>query len=64
MNHQMHLYMKKNTRISGRDMFGKWGNILYNIKKEGGIAGKVSKALLGVSYVSKKMGKIMVHTHE
>ncbi|CAG8795854.1 42658_t:CDS:2, partial [Gigaspora margarita] len=27
-------------------MFGKWGNILYNIKKEGGIAEKVSKALL------------------
>ncbi|CAJ0643571.1 6071_t:CDS:2 [Entrophospora sp. SA101] len=40
------LIYEKNTRISGRDMFGKWGNILYNIKKEGGIAGKVSKALL------------------
>ncbi|CAG8632368.1 2478_t:CDS:2, partial [Diversispora eburnea] len=34
------------TRITGSDMFGKWGNILYNIKKEGGTAGKVSKALL------------------
>ncbi|CAG8686129.1 14118_t:CDS:2, partial [Racocetra fulgida] len=36
----------KNIRITGKDMFGKWGIILYNIKKEGGIAGKVSKALL------------------
>ncbi|CAG8836199.1 5141_t:CDS:2, partial [Racocetra persica] len=40
------LIYDKNTRISGRDMFGKWENILYNIKKEGGIARKVSKALL------------------
>ncbi|CAG8765248.1 5312_t:CDS:2, partial [Racocetra persica] len=37
---------EKNTHISRRDMFGKWENILYNIKKEGEIAGKVSKALL------------------
>ncbi|CAG8849912.1 30892_t:CDS:2, partial [Racocetra persica] len=34
------LIYEKNTRISGRDMFSKWGNILYNIKKEGRIAGK------------------------
>ncbi|CAG8686726.1 15841_t:CDS:2, partial [Dentiscutata heterogama] len=34
------LIYEKNTRISERDMFGKWGNILYNIKKEGEIAGK------------------------
>ncbi|CAG8831608.1 3418_t:CDS:2, partial [Gigaspora rosea] len=27
-------------------MFGEWGNILYKIKKEGGIEGKVSKTLL------------------
>ncbi|CAG8486644.1 1713_t:CDS:2 [Ambispora gerdemannii] len=40
------LIYEKNIRISGSDMFGKWGNILYNIKKEGGTAGKVSKALL------------------
>ncbi|RHZ89406.1 hypothetical protein Glove_14g2 [Diversispora epigaea] len=40
------LIYEKNTRINGKDMFGKWGNILYNIKKEGGTAGKVSKALL------------------
>ncbi|CAG8849047.1 423_t:CDS:2, partial [Gigaspora margarita] len=40
------LIYEKNTCISGSDMFGKWGNILYNIKKEGGTAGKVSKALL------------------
>ncbi|RHZ89313.1 hypothetical protein Glove_16g34 [Diversispora epigaea] len=40
------LIYEKNTRINGKDMFGKWGNILYNIKKEGGIAGKVGKALL------------------
>ncbi|CAG8652063.1 2508_t:CDS:2, partial [Paraglomus brasilianum] len=35
-----------NVRITGKDMFGEWGNILYNIKKEGETAGKVSKALL------------------
>ncbi|CAG8669839.1 6663_t:CDS:2, partial [Paraglomus brasilianum] len=40
------LIYRKNTCVSGSDMFGKWGNILYNIKKEGGTAGKVSKALL------------------
>ncbi|RHZ79323.1 hypothetical protein Glove_149g153 [Diversispora epigaea] len=40
------LIYEKNTRITGKDMFGEWGNILYNIKKEGGTAGKVSKALL------------------
>ncbi|CAG8797550.1 23552_t:CDS:1, partial [Gigaspora rosea] len=40
------LIYEKNTCISGSDMFGIWGNILYNIKKEGGTAGKVSKALL------------------
>ncbi|CAG8653274.1 9828_t:CDS:2, partial [Diversispora eburnea] len=34
------------TRITGSDMFGKWDNILYNIKKEGGTTGKVSKVLL------------------
>ncbi|CAG8483253.1 11149_t:CDS:2 [Cetraspora pellucida] len=34
------LIYEKNTCISGSDMFGKWGNILYNIKKEGGTAGK------------------------
>src|SRR5207237_8978304 len=27
-------------------MFDEWGKMLYNIKKEGGTAGKVSKALL------------------
>ncbi|CAG8637583.1 17017_t:CDS:1 [Acaulospora morrowiae] len=37
---------ERNVRITEKDMFGEWGNILYNIKKEGGIAGKVSKALL------------------
>ncbi|RHZ75035.1 hypothetical protein Glove_218g53 [Diversispora epigaea] len=40
------LIYEKNTRINGKDMFGKWGNILYNIKKEGGTVGKVGKALL------------------
>src|SRR6185369_17131320 len=40
------LIYEKNTCVSGSDMFGKWGNILYKIKKEGGTAGKVSKALL------------------
>ena len=40
------LIYEKNIRITGKDMFGEWGNILYNIKKEGGTAGKVSKALL------------------
>ncbi|CAG8668453.1 13988_t:CDS:2 [Acaulospora morrowiae] len=40
------LIYERNVRITGKDMFGKWGNILYNIKKEGGTAGKVSKALL------------------
>ncbi|RHZ89290.1 hypothetical protein Glove_16g51 [Diversispora epigaea] len=39
------LIYEKNTRINGKDMFGKWGNILYNIKKEGGIAGKVAPLL-------------------
>ncbi|RHZ81977.1 hypothetical protein Glove_115g114 [Diversispora epigaea] len=40
------LIYEKNTRINGKDMFGKWGNILYNIKKKGGTVEKVSKALL------------------
>ncbi|CAG8636289.1 10854_t:CDS:2, partial [Diversispora eburnea] len=40
------LIYERNVRITGKDMFGEWGNILYNIKKEGGTAGKVSKALL------------------
>ncbi|CAG8547360.1 16443_t:CDS:2, partial [Cetraspora pellucida] len=40
------LIYKRNVRITGKDMFGEWGNILYKIKKEDGIEGKVSKALL------------------
>ncbi|CAG8651213.1 12570_t:CDS:2 [Ambispora leptoticha] len=40
------LICEKNTHISGKDMFEEWGNILYNIKKEGGVAGEVSKKLL------------------
>ncbi|CAG8736509.1 18472_t:CDS:1 [Acaulospora morrowiae] len=40
------LIYEKNTHITGSDMFGKWSNILYNIKKEGGTVEKVSKALL------------------
>ncbi|RHZ67234.1 hypothetical protein Glove_302g42 [Diversispora epigaea] len=40
------LIYERNVRITGKDMFGEWGNILYNIKKEGGTAEKVSKALL------------------
>ena len=40
------LIYERNIRITGKNMFGEWGNILYNIKKEGGTAGKVSKALL------------------
>ncbi|CAG8714908.1 3644_t:CDS:2, partial [Cetraspora pellucida] len=34
------LIYEKNTCINESNMFGKWRNILYNIKKEGGIAGK------------------------
>src|SRR5437764_14705723 len=34
---------ERNECITGKDMFGEWGNILYNIKKEGGTAGKVIK---------------------
>ncbi|CAJ0630229.1 10738_t:CDS:2 [Entrophospora sp. SA101] len=40
------LIYERNVHITGKDMFGEWGNILYKIKKEGGIEGKVSKALL------------------
>ncbi|CAG8480231.1 2148_t:CDS:2 [Scutellospora calospora] len=40
------LIYEKNTGISRSNIFGKWRNILYNIKKEGGIAGKVNKVLL------------------
>ncbi|CAG8673756.1 18651_t:CDS:2, partial [Acaulospora morrowiae] len=40
------LIYERNVCITGKNMFEEWGNILYNIKKEGGIAGKVSKALL------------------
>ncbi|CAG8721554.1 4489_t:CDS:2, partial [Dentiscutata heterogama] len=29
-----------------KDIFGEWDNILYKIKKEGGIEGKVIKTLL------------------
>ncbi|CAG8640166.1 2005_t:CDS:2, partial [Diversispora eburnea] len=34
------LIYEKNIHITGSDMFEKWGNILYNIKKEGGTAEK------------------------
>ncbi|CAG8658837.1 7890_t:CDS:2, partial [Scutellospora calospora] len=34
------LIYEKKTYINGSNMFGKWGNILYNIKKEGEIARK------------------------
>ena len=40
------LIYERNTHITGKEMFEEWGNILYNIKKEGEIARKVSKALL------------------
>ncbi|CAG8606367.1 3063_t:CDS:2, partial [Scutellospora calospora] len=40
------LIYERNVCITGKNMFGEWGNILYKIKKEGGIEGKVSKALL------------------
>ncbi|RIB03540.1 hypothetical protein C2G38_2224776 [Gigaspora rosea] len=40
------LIYEKNTCVSGSDMFSKWGNILYNIKKEGRTTRKISKALL------------------
>jgi hypothetical protein len=40
------LIYERNVRITGKNMFGEWGKMLYNIKKEGGTAGKVSKALL------------------
>ncbi|CAG8510137.1 2386_t:CDS:2, partial [Scutellospora calospora] len=40
------LIYERNVHITEKDMFGEWGNILYKIKKEDGIEGKVSKALL------------------
>jgi len=30
------LIYEPSKRISGREMFGEWGNMLYKIKKEGG----------------------------
>ncbi|RIB03038.1 hypothetical protein C2G38_2289349 [Gigaspora rosea] len=37
------LIYEKNTCISGSDMFGKWGNILYNIKKEASARKRISE---------------------
>ncbi len=40
------LIYERNVHITGKDMFDEWDKMLYNIKKEGGIAEKVSKTLL------------------
>ncbi|RHZ79454.1 hypothetical protein Glove_145g32 [Diversispora epigaea] len=58
------LIYEKNTRIRRKDMFGEWGNILYNIKKEKGTAGKVNKALLvllwsTLSFARKRISEIV-----
>ncbi|CAG8640678.1 9429_t:CDS:2, partial [Diversispora eburnea] len=56
------LIYEKNTRITGSDMFGKWDNILYNIKKEGGTAGKVTHSRIKpflLASVRKRISEIV-----
>ncbi|CAG8648173.1 5219_t:CDS:2, partial [Ambispora leptoticha] len=41
----------------------KWGNILYNIKKEGGTAGKITSARKTISEIVKPLGDQVKRIH-
>ncbi|CAG8484832.1 4262_t:CDS:10 [Ambispora gerdemannii] len=49
------LIYERNARITGKEMFGEWSDILYNIKKEGGIAGKVASSRKTISEIVKPL---------
>ncbi|CAG8617802.1 7990_t:CDS:2, partial [Diversispora eburnea] len=62
MNKSSNVFIyKKNTHITGSDMFEKWDNILYNIKKEGGTAGKVTRKR--ISEIVRPLGDQVKRIH-